>query len=142
MNHSAIFAQQFSRLVWLASQEPSRPDAELESAARAAEAMLRSGGASISVRDWRLVVNDSLVPDALSGVPDLTLAARLIGHGVVTLKFDEFAPRSELLAAVQALAGEPEVGDRGKKIAALFQPLGLAKIYVTTSGTLSPDKCR
>jgi HEAT repeat protein len=111
----------------------------MDFAARAAEAMLRPGGATLSVRDWHLVVNNTPLPQALSGVPDLMLAARLVGHSVQEIVFEPFAPTDELLATAKILAGEPSLGDRGKGVAARFQPQSFSKVHLTVTGSMSPD---
>jgi hypothetical protein len=140
MNHSAIFAQHFSRLVLLASRPSPRMEEDLDFAARAAEAMLRSGPAALGVRNWCLTVNDTEQPKALSGVPDLALAARFVGHSVTELSFAAFAPRAELVAAAKVIATEPVVGDRGRNIVAVLVPMGLEKVRVAVTGMLSPDE--
>jgi HEAT repeat protein len=138
IDHSAIFAQHFSRLVWLASKEATQPG-DIDFAARAAEAMLRAGGATLTVRDWHLAVNDKVLPQALSGVPDLMLAARLVGHSVQEIVFEAFSPSGELAAAARILAAEPELADRGKAVAAQFQMHTFGKVHLSVTGSMSPD---
>jgi HEAT repeat protein len=138
LSHAAIFAQHFARMVLLAGGDSARRDEELDFAARGAEALLRSGPATLAARDWRLEVNGEPVPAALSGVPDLDLAARLTGHSVAEISFEEFAPRAELLAAAKAIATEPALGDRGRNMDTRFKSLLLAKVHLARSGSKTP----
>jgi HEAT repeat protein len=138
MKNPAIFAQHFSRMVWLAARTPEGRSDDLDYAARAAEALLRVGGATLSSRDWRLLVEGEPMPHALSGVPDLALAARLVGHSVSSIQFDSFAPRDELIAMALALATEPVAGDSGRGIAAMVQPVVMHRVHLQVTGTPSP----
>src|SRR5688572_5552768 len=79
MDYSVTFARHFSRLVWLLLNQAESID-EQKAALRAVVTVSREGAVALSIVDWRLVVNGAPLPDALTGVQDVT--AQLIGHAV------------------------------------------------------------
>lgn len=114
MDQSVTFARHFSRLVWLLLHEPASVN-EQKAALRALVTISKEGEVTLATREMRLLANDTLVPDALNGVPDL--AAQLIGHSVQALEVDRAAAPADLLGAARILAGEPVPGDDGRAIA-------------------------
>jgi hypothetical protein len=114
MDQSATFARHFSRLVWLLLHEPASVN-EQKAALRALVTISKEGEVTLATRQMRLLANDTLVPEALNGVPDL--AAQLIGHSVQALEVDRAAAAADLLGAARILAGEPVPGDDGRAIA-------------------------
>jgi HEAT repeat protein len=127
MDYSVTFARHFSRLVWLLLNQPGSID-EQKAALRAVVTVSREGHVTLSIVDWRLVVNGAPLPEALTGVQDLT--AQLIGHAVRELTAAKGATAADLLGAARALAAEPVPGDGGAALRAQIVALGAKTIHV------------
>ena len=67
MEYSLTFARHFSRLVWLLLHESTAIN-EQKAALRAILTISKEGPVTLSAQDWRLVVNGSPLPEALTGV--------------------------------------------------------------------------
>ena len=133
MDYSVTFARHFSRLVWLLLHEPTAID-EQKAALRALVTISKEGAVTMSTREWRLVVNDALLPDALTGVQDL--AAQLTGHAVQQLAIDRAAAPADLLGVARILASEAMPGDGGRAVAERLRALDAKTVRVTTAGLL------
>ncbi|HEX6057824.1 MAG TPA: HEAT repeat domain-containing protein, partial [Gemmatimonadaceae bacterium] len=127
MDYSVTFARHFSRLVWLLLNQPGSID-EQKAALRAVVTVSREGHVTLSIVDWRLVVNGAPLPEALTGVQDLT--AQLIGHAVREMTAAKGATAADLLGAARALAAEPVPGDGGAALRAQIGALGAKTIHV------------
>jgi HEAT repeat protein len=133
MDYSVTFARHFSRLVWLLLHEPTAID-EQKAALRALVTVSKEGPVTMSTREWRLVVNDALLPEALTGVQDL--AAQLTGHAVQQLTIDRAAAPADLLGAARILASEAVPGDGGRAVEERLRALDAKTVHVTTAGLL------
>ena len=131
MDHSTTFARHFARLVHLLLHEPKNI-ANQKAALRLLVAMAKEGGVTLTLRDWQVVANGSLVPLQLEGVEDL--AAQLIGHAVTELVVEKDATAADLLGIARTLATEPVPGDGGRNVADKLAALGAKTIRVTLSG--------
>ena len=135
MDYSVTFARHFSRLVWLLLNQPGSID-EQKAALRAVVTVSREGHVTLSIVDWRLVVNGAPLPEALTGVQDLT--AQLIGHAVRELTAAKGATAADLLGAARALAAEPVPGDGGAALRAQIVALGAKTIHVEVQPVGAP----
>ena len=133
MDYSVTFARHFSRLVWLLLHEPTAID-EQKAALRALVTISKEGAVTMSTREWRLVVNDVLLPEALTGVQEL--AAQLTGHAVQQLAIDRSAAPADLLGVARILAGEAAPGDGGRAVEERLRALDAKTVRVTTAGLL------
>lgn len=131
MDYSVTFARHFSRLVWLLLHEPENID-EQKAALRAVNTISKDGPVTLGTREWRLVVNGQLLPEALTGVQDL--AAQLIGHAVVELHFSTGTPPAELLGVARILAAEAAPGDGGQAIVQKLGALEAKAVMVRVRG--------
>jgi HEAT repeat protein len=131
MDYSVTFARHFSRLVWLLLNQPGSID-EQKAALRAVVTVSREGVVTLSIVDWRLVVNGAPLPEALTGVQDLT--AQLIGHAVRELVVAQGAAAAELLGVARALAAEPIPGDGGSALVAQLAGLGAKTVRIEVQG--------
>lgn len=107
MDYSITFARHYSRLLWLLLHESGNVD-EQKAALRAIVTVSRDGPIAFSTQDYRLVVNGTPLPDALTGVQDL--AAQLIGHSVGEVRIKQNAAPADLLGFARILASEPIPG--------------------------------
>ena len=133
MDYSLTFARHFSRLVWLLLHETGNLD-EQKAALRAVVTVSKDGPVTFASRDWRLVVNGTLLPEALTGVQEL--AAQLIGHAVREIAIERNAAAADLLGLARILSAEPVPGDAGRTIQRKLQALGARtlRVGVDTSG--------
>ena len=133
MDYSVTFARHFSRLVWLLLNEPTEIN-EQKAALRALVTISKDGPVTFATRDWRLVVNDAPLPEALTGVQDL--AAQLTGHAVQSLTVDQGAAPADMLGVARILAAEPVPGDGGRAVEEKLRALDARTVRVTTAGLL------
>ena len=133
MDYSVTFARHFSRLVWLLLHESANVN-EQKAALRALVTISKEGAVTLTTRGHGLVVNDSPLPEALTGVQDL--AAQLIGHAVQQLVVDQSAAPADLLGVARILASEPTPGDGGRAVEERLRALDARTVRVTTSGLL------
>ena len=131
MDYSVTFARHFSRLVWLLLHESGNID-EQKAALRAAVTVSKDGPIKLATQDWRLVVNGSALPEALTGVQDL--AAQLIGHAIRELDIHESAAPADLLGVARVLAAEPTPGDGGRAVLQKLAAMGSKTVQATVQG--------
>ncbi len=131
MDYSVTFARHFSRLVWLLLHESGNID-EQKAALRAVVTVSKDGPVKLATQDWKLVVNGSALPEALTGVQDL--AAQLIGHAVRELDIDTGAVPADLLGIARILAAEPIPGDGGRAVEQKLAALGAKTVHVAVQG--------
>jgi len=132
MDYSVTLARHFSRLVWLLLHEPTAID-EQKAALRAIVTVSKEGAVALATQNWRLVVNGAHLPEALTGVQDLT--AQLIGHAVRELRIAKGAAPADVLGAARILASEPVPGDGGQAVAARLAALGATTVEALVHGT-------
>lgn len=121
MDFSVTFGRHFSRLVWLLLHDAAALD-EQKATLRAMVTISKEGAVTFATRGPRLDVNDSEMPAALSGVPEL--GTRLAEHGVRELRVDQGAAAADILGAARIIAGEPVADDSGRAAAAKLEALG------------------
>ena len=138
MDQSVTFARHFSRLVWLLLHEPKGVD-EQKAALLALVTISKEGAVTLGTREMRLLANDTLVPEALSGVPDL--AAQLIGHSVQALQVERAAAAADLLGVARILAAEPAPGGDGQAIASRRPPSRSSPAPGSASASISTWRC-
>ena len=131
MDYSVTFARHFSRLVWLLLHETGNID-EQKAALRAVVTVSKDGPVIFASRDWRLIVNGSPLPEALTGVQEL--AAQLIGHAVLEIAIDQNASAADLLGLARILSAEAVPGDAGKTVELKLQALGAHTLKVSVNG--------
>ncbi|HJR41062.1 MAG TPA: HEAT repeat domain-containing protein [Gemmatimonadaceae bacterium] len=112
-DYPVAFARHFARLIWLLLNDVTAYDAQLATL-RALVNASREGAVTLASRDWRLVVNGSVLSDKFSGAQDLT--AQLMEHSVVELTAEQNASPADLLCLSRILAGAPVPGDGGRNI--------------------------
>ena len=111
--HSPSVALHFARLVSLLVHDASRVD-EQKFALRAVLATGKGRPTRLTLEDWRVVADGSVLPP---NDPDLqTLAAQMIGHAVAELRLSETVTAAHLFAVARALAQEPRPGSGGRAI--------------------------
>jgi hypothetical protein len=131
MDYSTTFARHFARLVHLLLHEPKNI-ANQKAALRLLVAMSKEGAVTLTLSDWQVVANGSLLPPQLEGVQDL--GAQLIGHAVAELVAERDATAADLLGIARTLATEPIPGDGGRSLADKLAALGAKTVRVTLSG--------
>jgi HEAT repeat protein len=131
MDYSVTLARHFSRLVWLLLNESANVD-EQKAALRATVTVSRDGPVVFAARDWRLTVNGSALPDALTGVQDLT--AQMIGHAVREIRMDRAAAAADILGLARILAAQPVPGDGGEAAKGRVAALGAKTVHIETAG--------
>lgn len=131
MDYSVTFARHFSRLVWLLLNESANID-EQKAALRATVTVSKDGPVVFAARDWRLTVNNAPLPDALTGVQDLT--AQMIGHAVREIRVDRGAAAADLLGLARILAAQPVPGDGGEAAKARVAALGAKTVRIEITG--------
>jgi len=131
MEYSVTFARHFSRLLWLLLNESGNVEQQ-KAALRAAAMVSKDGPLTLATQEWRLTVNGALLPEALTGVQDLT--AQMIGHAVRELAVDRGAVPADLLGLARILAGEPVPGDGGAAVQRRLQALGAETVRVSVVG--------
>ena len=131
MDHPTTFARHFARLVHLLLHEPKNI-ANQKAALRLLVAMAKENEVTLSVRDWQVTANGSVVPAQLEGVQDLT--AQLIGHAVSDLVAEKDAAAADLLGIARILATEPVPGDGGRGVMEKLAALGAKTVRATITG--------
>lgn len=131
MDYSVTFARHFSRLVWLLLNDSGNVE-EQKAALRATVTVSRDGPVAFGINEWRLSVNGDPLPDALTGVQDLT--AQMIGHAVRELVVDRGAAAADLLGVARILAAEATPGDGGAAVQARVQALGAKTVHIVVAG--------
>ena len=134
MDYSITFARHFSRLLWLLLHESGNVE-EQKAALRAVVTVSRDGPVTLATQDYRLVVNGTPLPDALTGVQDL--AAQLIGHAVGEVRVQQNGAPADLLGFARILASEPTPGDGGASVLGRLEAVGARSLAVTLK-TLQP----
>jgi HEAT repeat protein len=127
MDYSVTFARHFSRLLWLLLNDSNAID-EQKSALRALLTVSKDGPVTLTTEDWRLIVNGAALPEALTGVQDLT--AQMIGHAVREITIDASALPADVLGTARILAAEPIPGDGGRVFVEKLQALGSKTVRV------------
>ena len=131
MDYSVTFARHFSRLVWLLLNESHNVD-EQKAALRATVTISKDGAVTLSTTEWRLTVNGQALPEALTGVQDLT--AQMIGHAVRELIIDQGAAAVDLLGVARILAAEAVPGDGGAAVEKRVAALGAKTVRLVVAG--------
>ena len=131
MDHPTTFARHFARLVHLLLHEPKNV-ANQKGALRLLVSMSKESEVTLSVRDWQVTANGSVVPAQLEGVQDLT--AQLIGHAVSDLIAEKDAAAADLLGIARILATEPVPGDGGSGVTEKLAALGARTVRATITG--------
>ncbi|MGH7664183.1 MAG: HEAT repeat domain-containing protein [Gemmatimonadaceae bacterium] len=136
MDYSVTFARHFARLVWLLLNESGNIEQQ-KASLRALATVAASSPAVLAVRDWQLIADDSLVPDALPGVQELT--AQLIGHGIQAVSFALSASPADLLGIARILASQPSPGEEGETARRRLADLGTQAVQlITLRGSATP----
>ena len=131
MDYSVTFARHFSRLVWLLLNESQNVD-EQKAALRATVTVSKDGPVTLGTHEWRLSVNGSRLPEALTGVQDLT--AQMIGHAIREIAIDAAAAPADLLGLARILAAEAVPGDGGAAAEARVKALGAKTVRIRVAG--------
>ena len=131
MDYSVTFARHFSRLVWLLLNESGNIE-EQKAALRATVTIAKDGPVTLSTIEWRLTVNGAALPEALTGVQDLT--AQMIGHAVRELFIDRGAVPADILGVARILAAEAVPGDGGAAVEKRIAALGAKTVRVAVAG--------
>lgn len=131
MDYSVTFARHFSRLVWLLLNDGGNVE-EQKAALRATVTVSRDGPVRFGIQDWRLSVNGDPLPEALTGVQDLT--AQMIGHAVRELIVDTGAAAADLLGVARILAAEATPGDGGAAVQARVAALSARTVHIVVAG--------
>lgn len=131
MDYSVTFARHFSRLVWLLLNDSGNVE-EQKAALRATVTVSKDGPVTFGINEWRLSVNGDPLPDALTGVQDLT--AQMIGHAVRELVVDKGAAAADMLGVARILAAEATPGDGGAAVQARVQALGAKTVHIVVAG--------
>lgn len=135
MDHSAIFARHYARLVGLLVTEGSSVD-EQKVSLRAALQFLKEGTVLIAREDRRILADGVLVSDVFPGVKEL--AGRMAAHGVKELLFAKDGAAVEVLALARLLGGPSAENDGGRNFHGLFGALGANTVAITTDVRIAP----
>ena len=134
MEHSAVFARHFARLVGLLVTEGSSVD-EQKVSLRAALQFAREGSVLMAREERRVLCDGAIVSDVFPGVKEF--GARLLDHGVRELHFAKDAAAVEVLGVARLLAGPFVQKDGGRNFHALLGELGVNTVTITTDVRLS-----
>lgn len=129
MDHSAIFARHYARLVGLLVTEGSSVD-EQKVSLRAALQFSKEGTVLIAREDRRVLADGVMVSEVFPGVKEL--GSRMQQHGVKELLFAKEAGALEVLSVARLLGGPPGDADGGRNFHALFGALGANSVAITT----------
>ncbi|HEX6966254.1 MAG TPA: HEAT repeat domain-containing protein [Gemmatimonadaceae bacterium] len=136
MEYSLTVARHFAQLVWLLLNEASAYDTQLATLRLLTNAT-KDGSATITTREWRLLVNGTPAPDAFPGAQ--ALVTQLIGHTVTELKVERGATLADLIFAARMLACDPLPGDRGRTISAGLRALDVRTVRMTVAASGTGD---
>ena len=125
MEYSTLFARHFARLVWLLLHEPSNIN-EQKSALRAMVALSKFGAIRVESRDWQIVTNDEVLPDATSGV--MELVAQMAVHGIRAIRFAIAPVAAHVLGVARFLATRPIEGDPGRLALEHLRTIGATSV--------------
>ncbi|MBI2797570.1 MAG: HEAT repeat domain-containing protein [Gemmatimonadetes bacterium] len=129
MDHSAVFARHFARLVGLLVTEGSSVD-EQKVSLRAALQFAKEGSVIVA-REGRNILSDGvLMSEVFPGVKEL--GARMQQHGVREFLFAKDAAAVEVLGTARILAGPFVENDGGRNFHHAWSALGCNTIHVTT----------
>ena len=131
MDHPTTFARHFARLVHLLLHEPKNI-ANQKAVLRLLVSMAKESEVTLSVRDWQVTANGTVVPAQLEGVQDVT--AQLIGHAVSDLVAERSATAADLLGIARILATEPVPGDGGQGVTEKLAALGAKTVRAAITG--------
>lgn len=129
MDQSPIFARHFSRLVWLMINEGSSVD-DQKMSLRALVTVTKSGAVSLAAENWELRAGDEPVPNALTGVQDVT--SRMAAHSIRAVQVEGGATAADLLGFARILAAEGAQNDGGAHVTQKLAALGAGSIRITT----------
>jgi len=130
MDYSATFARHFARLVSLLMHDVDNVD-EQKVSLRALVTVNREGVFTIVPRDWELLVNDQVVPGALTGVQDV--ASQMSAHAILRIEVGQGSSPADLLGLARILASEAAAGDGGAQARRKFRSLGAKGITMRTA---------
>ena len=129
MEHSAVFARHFARLVGLLVTEGSSVD-EQKVSLRAALQYAKEGSVIVAREERRILSDGVLVSEVFPGVKEL--GARMWQHGVKEFLFAKDAAAVEVLGTARVLAGPFVENDGGRNFHVAFSALGVNTITLTT----------
>ena len=129
MDHSAIFARHFARLVGLLVTEGSSVD-EQKVSLRAALQFSKEGSVMIAREDRRVLADGVIVSEVFPGVKEL--GSRMQQHGVRELIVAKDAVAVEVLGLARLLGGPSTEADGGRGFHTIFQALGANTLAITT----------
>ena len=125
MNHSVNFARQLAYLLWLVNNEPLNVD-EQKAALRLLLTTSRQGPVSVALHGIELQANGNAVPNAFTGVSDLTV--QMARHGLALISTEAAAGPADLLGVVRILASTAVLDDGGAAAEAQRAAAGIAAI--------------
>jgi HEAT repeat protein len=135
MDQSATFARHFARIVSLLMHEHGSVD-EQKMSLRALVIASKSGSVAMVPQDWQLVVNDQLVPGALTGVQDV--AAQMAAHSILRITVGEGTKAADLLGLARIIASQAKAGDGGEQAREKFSALAAKTITFETPAPVAP----
>jgi hypothetical protein len=145
MDNSLTLARYFARLVWLLVHD-GQSVPEQKAALRGAITVSKDASVRLGTREGRLAVNGLVMPQALTGVEELS--ARLSAHAIDEIEIDQGAVPAELLALARVLAVEAkstsDVADVAQKLSLLAggtvrvrRSVGSERAPTRTSGAIA-----
>ena len=129
MEHSASFARHFSRIVSLLMHETGSVN-EQKLSLRALVTLSRNGPVVLSEHELRLIVNDRVVPGALTGVQDV--AAQMAAHSLKRLEIGASTKAADILGLARIIASTPRPGDFGEQVREKITALGAKTVRFET----------
>ncbi len=129
MDHSAIFARHFARLVGLLVTEGSSVD-EQKVSLRAALQTSKDGSVLVAREERRVLADGVIVSEVFPGAKEL--GARMQQHGLRELLFAKDAVAVEVLGVARLLSGPVTEADGGRSFHTLFGALGANTVAITT----------
>jgi hypothetical protein len=104
MDHAAMLARHFVRLVWLLLHDAGNVD-EQKAQLRAMVTIAKDGGATFEAGSDSIAADGTPIASALSGARET--AARMAAHGITTITLDTGASPADLLGAARVLVAAP-----------------------------------
>jgi HEAT repeat protein len=129
MDHSASFARHFARIVSLLMHEMGSVD-EQKLSLRALVTLSKNGPIVLREDGLRLIVNDEVIPSALTGVQDV--ASQMAAHSLQRVEIGASSRAADILGMARIIASQPTPGDYGEQVRQKIAALGASNVRFET----------
>jgi HEAT repeat protein len=129
MDYSATFGRHFARLVSLLMHDAGNV-VEQKVSLRALVAASKQSDLMLTLNDWEVVVNETTVPGALTGVQDV--AAQMAAHSLRQIRFGAGSTPADMLGVARIIASTASPGDGGERATQKLRALGAGTVEFQT----------